>query len=47
MVAAVIDVGGRAEHVYADTALAQHRVAAFLRFPVPAPRATEATAANS
>lgn len=46
MVAAVIDASGRVEHVYAETPLAQHLVAAFLRFPVPAPRPTEPTAAR-
>jgi peptide chain release factor subunit 1 len=37
MVEAVIDASGRVEHVYADTALAAHLVAATLRFPVPRP----------
>jgi peptide subunit release factor 1 (eRF1) len=33
----VIEDGGSIEHVYADTALAQHALAASLRFPLPAP----------
>jgi peptide subunit release factor 1 (eRF1) len=37
MAAAVIDAGGRVEHVYADTPLSGHVVAALLRFPVPRP----------
>jgi peptide chain release factor subunit 1 len=40
MAAAVVDAGGRVEHVYAETALDQHVVAAELRFPVPDPRAS-------
>lgn len=39
MAAAVVDAGGRVEHVYAETALDRHVVAAALRFPVPDPRA--------
>ncbi|MCU1377111.1 MAG: hypothetical protein JWN29_94 [Acidimicrobiales bacterium] len=35
MAAAVIDAGGQVEHVYAETPLAEHVVAALLRFPVP------------
>jgi peptide subunit release factor 1 (eRF1) len=35
--AAVLDSGGRVQHVYADTDLAAHVLAAFLRFPVPKP----------
>lgn len=37
MAAKVIDTGGGVEHVYADTELARHTVAARLRFPVPKP----------
>jgi peptide chain release factor subunit 1 len=37
MAAAVVDASGSVEHVYADTPLAQHVVAALLRFPVPPP----------
>ena len=37
MAALVIDTSGRVEHVYADTPLSQHTVAAFLRFPVAEP----------
>jgi peptide chain release factor subunit 1 len=37
MAALVIDTSGRVEHVYADTPLSQHAVAAFLRFPVADP----------
>ena len=40
MAAAVVDAGGRVEHVYAETTLDQHVVAAELRFPVPDPRAS-------
>jgi peptide chain release factor subunit 1 len=40
MAAAVIDAGGRVEHVYADTELSRHVVAALLRFPVPQPDST-------
>ena len=39
MAAAVVDAGGRVEHVYAETPLHRHVVAAVLRFPVPDPRA--------
>jgi peptide chain release factor subunit 1 len=35
--AAVIDASGEIEHVYADTPLRQHVVAALTRFPVPRP----------
>ena len=35
--AAVIDAGGEVEHVYAETPLRQHVVAALTRFPVPRP----------
>lgn len=35
--AAVIDAGGEIEHVYAETPLRQHVVAALTRFPVPRP----------
>ena len=35
--AAVIDAGGEVEHVYAETPLHQHLVAALTRFPVPRP----------
>jgi hypothetical protein len=38
MAAKVIDTGGGVEHVYAETALVQHTVAARLRFPVPRPQ---------
>jgi peptide chain release factor subunit 1 len=38
MATAVVDSGGRVEHVYADTELRSHVVAARLRFPVPDPR---------
>jgi peptide chain release factor subunit 1 len=37
MAAAVIDAGGQVEHVYAETPLSEHVVAALLRFPVPLP----------
>jgi peptide subunit release factor 1 (eRF1) len=37
MSGAVIDAGGRVEHVYAPTELSLHLVAGFLRFPVAAP----------
>ncbi|HEV7864082.1 MAG TPA: hypothetical protein VGR20_15330 [Acidimicrobiia bacterium] len=37
MAAAVVDSSGRVEHVYADTPLDPHVVAAMLRFPVPKP----------
>jgi peptide chain release factor subunit 1 len=37
MAAAVVDAGGRVEHVHADTALADARVAAWLRFPLQEP----------
>lgn len=37
MAAAVLDIGGRVEHVYIDTPLSQHAVAALLRFPVADP----------
>jgi peptide subunit release factor 1 (eRF1) len=37
MAALVIDTSGRVEHVYVDSPLAQHTVAAFLRFPVADP----------
>jgi peptide chain release factor subunit 1 len=40
MATAVLDTGGRVEHVYADTGLDRHVVAAQLRFPVPDPRTT-------
>jgi hypothetical protein len=43
MAAKVLDTGGRVEHVYADTRLAEHVVAALLRFPVPRPFATWTT----
>ena len=43
MAVAVIDAGGQVEHVYAETELAPYIVAAFLRFPVPAPSAVAAT----
>lgn len=39
MAALVLDTSGGVEHVYADTPLVQHRVAAFLRFPVAEPSA--------
>ena len=39
MAVAVIDAGGSVEHVYADTALHEHKVAAILRFPVAPPNA--------
>lgn len=39
MVAAVVDAGGRVEHVQAESPLDRHVVAALLRFPVPDPRA--------
>jgi peptide subunit release factor 1 (eRF1) len=39
MSATVLDTSGRVEHVYADTPLSRHGVAAFLRFPVAAPSA--------
>ena len=38
MATAVLDTDGRIEHVYADTPLDRHVVAAQLRFPVPDPR---------
>jgi peptide chain release factor subunit 1 len=38
MAAAVVDAGGRVEHVYASTALRTRLVAARLRFPVPKPQ---------
>jgi peptide chain release factor subunit 1 len=38
---AVIDAGGTVEHVFADTPLTEHLVAADLRFPLP-PRPEEA-----
>jgi peptide chain release factor subunit 1 len=37
MAAKVFDTSGRVEHVYADTPLVDHIVAANLRFPVPRP----------
>jgi peptide chain release factor subunit 1 len=37
MAAHVHDTGGSVEHVYADTPLRDHAVAALLRFPVPRP----------
>lgn len=37
MAALVVDTGGRVEHVYVDTPLSQHVVAAFLRFPAADP----------
>jgi peptide chain release factor subunit 1 len=37
MAAVVVDTSGRVEHVYADSPLAQHTVAALLRFPVADP----------
>jgi peptide subunit release factor 1 (eRF1) len=37
MAALVVDTSGRVEHVYTETPLSQHVVAAFLRFPVPNP----------
>jgi Bacterial archaeo-eukaryotic release factor family 10 len=37
MAALVVDTSGRVEHVYIDTPLWQHVVAAFLRFPVVDP----------
>jgi peptide subunit release factor 1 (eRF1) len=37
MAALVVDTSGRVEHVYVDTPLSQHAVAAFLRFPVADP----------
>ncbi|MCU1498345.1 MAG: hypothetical protein JWM47_2298 [Acidimicrobiales bacterium] len=40
MAVGVIDAGGTVEHVYADTPLHEHQVAAMLRFPVRAPTAT-------
>jgi peptide chain release factor subunit 1 len=40
MATAVIDASGRVEHVYAETVLSQHVVAALLRFPVPEPQPT-------
>jgi peptide subunit release factor 1 (eRF1) len=39
---AVIDAGGTIEHVYADTQLRDHLVAADLRFPLPPPPGDEA-----
>jgi peptide chain release factor subunit 1 len=36
MAARVVDTSGSVEHVYADTPLRDHSVAAILRFPVPA-----------
>jgi len=36
MAATVLDTSGRVEHVYADTPLARHAVAALLRFPIAA-----------
>jgi peptide chain release factor subunit 1 len=39
MSATVVDTGGHVEHVYVDTPLEQHVVAASLRFPVPDPSA--------
>jgi hypothetical protein len=36
LVEAVIDEGGAVEHVQAETELAEHLVAALLRFPLPA-----------
>ena len=39
MSATVVDTGGHVEHVYVDTPLEQHVVAASLRFPVPDPAA--------
>ena len=39
MSATVVDTGGHVEHVYVDTPLDQHVVAASLRFPVPDPSA--------
>jgi peptide chain release factor subunit 1 len=39
MSANVVDTGGHVEHVYVDTPLEQHVVAASLRFPVPDPGA--------
>ena len=38
MATRVLDAGGRVEHVYADTPLRDHAVAALLRFPVPRPQ---------
>jgi peptide chain release factor subunit 1 len=40
MAATVVDTGGRVEHVYVDTPLSQHVVAAILRFPVARPADT-------
>jgi hypothetical protein len=37
MAALFVDTSGRVEHVYSDTPLSQHTVAAFLRFPVTEP----------
>jgi hypothetical protein len=37
MAEAVVEAGGKVEHVYADTELATHLVAATLRFPVARP----------
>jgi hypothetical protein len=37
MSATVLDTSGRVEHVYADTALSRHGVAALLRFPLSEP----------
>jgi peptide subunit release factor 1 (eRF1) len=37
MAALVVDTSGRVEHVYVDTPLSQHAVAALLRFPVADP----------
>jgi peptide chain release factor subunit 1 len=42
MAAAVVDSSGRVEHVYADTPLEPHVVAALLRFPVPKPETVTA-----
>jgi hypothetical protein len=33
----VVETSGRVEHVYAETELSDHAVAAMLRFPVPRP----------
>jgi peptide chain release factor subunit 1 len=37
MATRVLDASGSVEHVYADTSLRDHAVAALLRFPVPPP----------
>jgi peptide chain release factor subunit 1 len=45
--AAVIDAGGRVEHVYASTELADRHVAAMLRFPVARPVLASSRSASS